>query len=102
MFRCVLGLFMCGVVSLASGQTLKPKYVACDSARDLTRYTSAVAANNKAELARLWESSCGSTTPLAGVARVRVLEAGPLMSKIRISVGGDVIEVWTYPEAIAK
>lgn len=87
---------------LAFSQSLRPNYVACDSPDDLTEYTAAVAAKNQKVLARLWYSTCGSTTPLAGIAKVRVLERGRFMVKVELKAAGETIEVWTYPEALTR
>lgn len=103
MIRVALGLAGSLFIAcpMASAARLKPNYVACDNARNLTAYTSAVAANNRVLLRSLWDKNCFSTNRLAHVQDVQVLSAGPLITLVHVAAGHDTLDLWTFAEAVA-
>jgi hypothetical protein len=86
--------------SAVHAERLKPNYIACDTADHLIAYTVAGVSKNRSVLQSLWNKSCFSTNRLAHVPDVKVLIAGPLITRIRVAAGGDAVDVWTQAEAL--
>ncbi|HHG4903575.1 TPA: hypothetical protein ACPWGP_002595 [Pseudomonas aeruginosa] len=93
-------VYMSFGASFASAATLNSGYVGCVTEEYLDQFIQALVAKDDRGMEYLMNSY--KCIHMKGGLEVSVLDRGFTVSKIRVYVGGDAVELWTPNEAIKR